>query len=219
MKFQVGAETVQLNPEAVIVAGFTGRDIVKARMHIAELRDEGVSVPNEAPAFYPLPPSVIVRDELLRVLHGDTSGESEIALIFDGGETFVTLASDHTDRRAEAVDIHLSKQVCPKPFAEAAWRYEEVADHWDALRLRSWIEEEEGSCTLYQEGGAADVLPPAVILEKLRALHPVKEFALLTGTVPARGGIRGADRFWAELADPVLGRSIDLHYRVRALNI
>lgn len=218
MKFEVKDEIFELSPEAVVVAGFTGRDVEKMRQHIAELRDEGISAPDETPTFYPLPPSSLTQEKRLDVLHGDTSGEAEIALIFEGEEAFVTLASDHTDRRTESVDIHLSKQVCPKPFATVAWPYEEVADHWDALELRSWIEE-SGARSVYQEGTAADVLPPESILSKLRSLYRFDNFTLLTGTIPVSGGIRGGDRFWAELTDPVLGRSISLDYLVRELNI
>ena len=218
MRFQVNEDPIELNPEAVIVAGFTGRDERQVREHIAELADEGVTVPEEVPSFYPLPPSVLTQGTKLDVLHGFTSGEAEIALVFDGDKTFVTLASDHTDRRAETVDIHLSKQVCPKPFATTAWKYEEVVDHWDELRLRSWIEE-AGSRRVYQEGSAAAILTPTSILDSLRLKHRPETFALLTGTVPVRGGIRGSNRFWAELTDPVHGRSLRLDYRVRELGI
>jgi len=218
VKFDVDGKQVQLNPEAVIVAGFTGRDKGEVERHVAELAAEGVTVPDQVPSFYPLPPSVLTQDTKFDALHGGTSGEAEIALVCEGDGIFVTLASDHTDRRAEAVDITLSKQVCPKPFATMAWRYEEIADHWDDLQLRSWIEV-DGERRLYQEGTAAALLSPGDLLQRLRFSRRPESFVLLTGTIPARGGIRGADRFLAELSDPVTRRSIRLSYRVRVLDV
>ena len=38
--------------------------------------------------------------------------------------------------------VALSKQICVKPVARAAWPLQEVLEHWDSLILRSWIREE-----------------------------------------------------------------------------
>jgi hypothetical protein len=214
LRFEVNNEVVELSPEVVVVGGFTGRDVEEMQRHIAELGEEGISAPDETPAFYLLPPAVLTQGMRLDVLHGHTSGEAEIALLFEGDDAFVTLASDHTDRRAEALDIHLSKQVCSKPFATTAWALEDVVNHWDALELRSWIEE-SGTRTVYQKGTAADILPPESILARLHSQYRLGNFALLSGTIPVSGGIRGSGRFWAELSDPVRERSIQLDYVIR----
>jgi hypothetical protein len=218
LRFQVNEDLIEFEPEVVIVAGFTGRDGQQVHDHIAELIEEGVTAPEEIPSFYPLPPSILTQAERLDVLNRSTSGEAEIALLFDGSDTFVTLASDHTDRRAEMIDIYLSKQVCPKPIATTAWEYDEVVGHWDELQLRSWIEE-AGSRHLYQEGSAAAILPPTSILNSLRWRHRPESYALLTGTVPVRGGIRSSGHFWAELTDPVRQNSLQLNYRIQTLEM
>lgn len=200
--------------EHVVVAGFTGRDRAEVDRHVAELSALGVSAPPTIPAYYLLPREALTQATAITVEHGETSGEAEIALVDDGTERLVTLASDHTDRRAEAVDIGLAKRNCPKLVASDAWRYEDVADHWDALQLRSWIDEGDTLC-LYQAGTAGELLPPDALLAELPLEEPRAPFALLCGTVPVLGGLRPAGRFSAELHDPVRDRSLRLDYRIQ----
>jgi hypothetical protein len=218
MEFNIDGRLIEIEPEVAIVAGFTGRDKEEVQRHVDELVAEGVTAPEEVPSFYPLPASCLTQASRLETLHGATSGEAEIVLLRKGEEMFVTLGSDHTDRRAEAVDIGLSKQVCPKPIASTVWDYAEVADRWDELEVRSWILE-GGERRLYQEGRAASLLPPDQLIARLRFAHPPHAFVLLTGTIPALGSVRGADHFWAELVDPATQRSIRLDYAVKVLNV
>jgi hypothetical protein len=218
MEFSSSGKLIEIEPEVAIVAGFTGRDKEEVQRHVDELVAEGVTAPKDIPSFYPLPASCLTQASRLETLHGATSGEAEIALIREGEKMFVTLASDHTDRRAEAVDIGLSKQVCPKPIASTVWDYVEVAERWDELELRSWILE-GGERRLYQEGTAASLLPPEQLIARLRFARPPDAFVLLTGTIPALGGVQGADHFWAELVDPASQRSIRLDYAIKVLNV
>src|SRR3546814_6527136 len=44
---------------------------------------------------------------------------------------FRSLGSDHTDRKAEAAGVALSKQLCSKVVGTQLWRYDEVVPHWD----------------------------------------------------------------------------------------
>ncbi|CAB5650143.1 Protein of uncharacterised function (DUF2848) [Comamonas aquatica] len=88
-----------------------------------------------------------------------SSGEVE-ALVFQAeGQLCPSIASDHTDRKLEAHSVALSKQVCAKPAATDAWLYADVADHIDALVLRSWIVE-DGERKPYQDGSMARCAPP-----------------------------------------------------------
>ncbi len=86
-----------------------------------------------------------------------TSGEAELVLLVDGDEILVTVGSDHTDRRAEAIDIGLSKAICPKPVGRTAWRAEDIGDRWGELVLRSWITE-GGVEVAYQEGPCSSLV-------------------------------------------------------------
>ncbi len=51
---------------------------------------------------------------------------------------YLTVGSDHTDRKAETQGIALFKQLCPKPLGRELWALDDVAGHWDQLKLRSF---------------------------------------------------------------------------------
>lgn len=212
MRIRAGDESFNVDPEMVIVAGFTGRDQNEVRLHLHELADLGISVPASTPTFYPIPPQLIAQGDSLSTWSPDTSGEAEIALIDHDDHLFVTLASDHTDRAMETVDIHAAKLACIKPVATEAWRFSDVAAHWDLLELRSWIDGD----ALYQDGTAAQILEPRDLISRAR-FPAVATTVLLTGTVPAIGGIRPSSTFRAELVDPVLDRRIQLSYSVEVV--
>lgn len=216
MIFNVSGNRIEVNVEAVIIAGFTGRDQLQVQAHVAELAAEGITVPERVPSFYLAPPYMLLQDDEIVTTHEQTSGEAEIALIFDQGDVYLTTASDHTDRAAETLDIAVSKVACPKIIASEAWRIEDVRDQWDELLLRSWIIE-NGNRVLYQEGTAAELLPPDELLEMTPFKRRPSSFVLLTGTLPAIGGIRGSGQFWAELHDPVTGNIIQLDYTIQVI--
>jgi hypothetical protein len=133
---------------------------------------------------------------------------------------WVTVGSDHTDRRVESYGVATSKQVCPKIIARSAWRFEEVEPHWDRLVLRSFVEE-AGKKVLYQEGTLAGLRAPRELIAGWRngddKLPP--HIAMFCGTMPAIGAIRPSPRFAMEIEDPVLGRKLAHAYQVTALPI
>jgi hypothetical protein len=225
MRFTVGEIVRDVELDAIIVAGYTGRDRAKVQEHIDELAEIGVPPPPSFPTYWLLPPWLATSASEVVVAGERTSGEAELALVADGDELFVTLASDHTDRAAEAVDIELSKAICPVPIATEAWPAAEVDGHWDELVLRSWIDEDDhdrrsgggGEAGVpYQDAPCAALVPPLELLAGYSYTRPVR-LAMLTGTVPVIGDIRPSSRFRAELHDPVHERSIVLAYDVRSL--
>lgn len=218
LRIEVDGAVRELPLERAVVAGYTGRDRAAVERHVAELAELGVPRPAAIPAYYPMPAELLLQTDAVTAAHPETSGEAEVALLVDGGEWLVTLASDHTDRRAEATDVALSKRLCPKPLAGRAWRYRDVAERWDGLELRSWIEE-DGAWCLYQEGGVAELLPLPELVAGAPAALRSGRFGLLCGTVPVRGAIRPGERFRAELHDPRGERTIRLEYRVRPLDV
>lgn len=201
--------------DAVIVAGYTGRDRAHVLEHIEELAAIGVPRPDSVPAYFVLPPMVATHDAEIVVAGDQTSGEAEVCLLVDGDDIRVTLASDHTDRAAETVDIGMSKALCPTPIADESWPLADVDGRWDDLVLRSWITV-DGEEVVYQDGSCGALVPPPDLLAGAPDLG-VGRFALLTGTVPVIGGIRPADAFRAELHDPERDRSIHLSYSVTPL--
>lgn len=217
MNFSVLGEQITLEFEAVIIAGFTGRDRARVLQHVEELASAGVRPPANVPTFYLVSPDTLTQADVITMLHPDTSGEVEIALLVTSGDIYITAASDHTDRRLERQDIALSKQICPKVLAREAWPLTLVAGHWDQLRLRSWVQNGTGR-TAYQSGLAGELLDAQALLATAPFRRRPDSFLLLGGTVPALGGIRGSSHFAAELIDPVAGRSISLDYSVRLID-
>jgi hypothetical protein len=201
----------------LVVAGWTGRDVAALEKHIRELEAIGVKRPKSTPIFYRVAASLLTTDDTIEVLGDHSSGEVEcVAYSFDGG-TFVGLGSDHTDRKAESVGVSLSKQMCAKPVSREIWRLEDVAPHWDALLLRSYVGV-NGERRLYQESSVAAMRP----LNELFRLYGERErlaagTAMFCGTLAVHGGIAPAEKFEMELEDPVLGRRITHSYRVKTL--
>lgn len=218
LAFQVDGATLTVEPEAVIVAGFTGRDRAAVEAHLAELEALGVPVPASAPTFYPAPPGSVVQAPAVAVTGAQTSGEAEAVVVVDGDRAWLTLGSDHTDRAAEAVDIALSKLVCPKPVAAGAWPMDEVAGHLDRLEVASWIDE-DGARILYQQGRLGELVGPAELIEAAPFARRPDRFVMFTGTFAAVGGVRPSPRFEARLHDPVRGRSINLAYDINVIDV
>lgn len=201
--------------EAVVVAGYTGRDRAAVEHHIEELAEIGIPRPVSVPAYWLFPPVLATQDRSITVRGSQTSGEAELCLVVQGDDVFLTVASDHTDRQVESVDIGLSKAICQKPVATEAWPVADLVGRWDDLVLRSWIDEGAGE-VLYQDGTAASLAPPLDTLAGLPFKRP-GAFVMLCGTVPVIGGIRPASRFRAELHDPGRSRSIQLDYAISTL--
>jgi hypothetical protein len=197
--------------QQLIIAGWTGRDEAALRKHIHELEEIGVKAPKSTPIFYRVAASLLTNAEEIQVSGPDSSGEVEFVLLQKADGLWVTVGSDHTDRKAETIGVSLSKQMCAKPMARDAWRYAEVKPHWDKLVLRSWA---DGA--LYQEGPVTAMRSP----EDLMGRYSLKPgYAMFCGTLAAKGGIRPANRFRIELEDPVLRRKLQHEYRIHALPV
>ncbi|HZL93128.1 MAG TPA: DUF2848 family protein, partial [Vicinamibacterales bacterium] len=149
----------------LVIAGWTGRDEAALKKHIRELEEIGVKPPKTTPIFYRVAASLFTHAEEIQVSGPDTSGEVEFVLITKDNTLFVSVGSDHTDRKAETIGVSLSKQLCAKPVSEKAWRYDEVKPHWEKLVLRSWADGE-----LYQEGLVTAMRSP----EDLLGRYPLK---------------------------------------------
>src|SRR4051812_42286384 len=202
-----------------IVAGWTGRDRVALEKHIEELEELGVARPATTPIYYRVSAARITTDEVIETTGEASSGEVEFVLAQWGGEMWVGVGSDHTDRQVETYNVTVSKQMCEKPVAREFWRFADVAPHWDKIVMRSWIRE-NGERVLYQEGSVVAMLDPMTLIEGYEGKRTLDEGALMfCGTFAAKGGIRPADNFEFEIHDPVLGRSIRHEYRLEKLPV
>ncbi len=215
MRFDTPQGPIEPAISCVTVAGWTGRDRAAVDHHIEELVAIGVTRPSTVPLYYRVSQNLLTQSADIQVLGADTSGEVEPLVVRTGGQFFLGLASDHTDRALEASSVALSKQICAKPVASTLWPWNEVEDHLDALRLTTEVME-HGQWVSYQDGSLAAIRP---LPELIAGAQMPADGALLCGTLPAIGGIRPVHTYRMALADPVRDREITLAYSVTALPI
>jgi hypothetical protein len=205
--------------DQAVIAGWTGRDPVARDKHIAELEAVGIARPASTPIYYRVSARRLTMEDSIEVCGSESSGEVEFVLIGWQGRIFVGCGSDHTDRKVEAYNVTVSKQMCDKPIASVLWELEDVIGHWDKMILRSyaWI---NGERVLYQEGTLDAMLPVDDLLTRgFEGKILPDGCAMFGGTFAAKGGIRPADRFEFELEDPVLKRTIRHAYDVMTLPV
>jgi hypothetical protein len=213
-----GSRQLDVDVTTLVVAGWAGRDQHAIEHHIEELFAIGVPRPSSVPLYYRVADNQLTQGSRIQVVGGESSGEVETFVFHAEGELYVSLASDHTDRKLETHSVALSKQVCAKPLANTAWRFADVADYWDELVVRSYIEE-NGSRVLYQEGTLASLRSPLDLIAGFTggAAALPEGTAMICGTVGAIGGIRPAPSFAMELFDPRRGRSLSHSYEIEVL--
>jgi hypothetical protein len=210
---------VAFEPRELVIAGWAARDRAAIDHHIEELAAIGVPRPSAVPLFYRVAAANLTQDPVIECVGDGSSGEVEPVLFVHGGRSWLTVGSDHTDRKAETYSVALSKQLCAKPVARDAWPLESVRQRLDALRLRAWIEE-GGREVLYQDGTLAALQPaPDLLARYLQGRTPVDGLVMSCGTLGAIGGVRASTSFRMELEDPVGGRAIGHAYRTRVLPV
>jgi hypothetical protein len=211
--------TLAVDIDHFVIAGWAGRDAAAIEHHIEELAAIGVPRPSAVPLFYRVAANQLTQDETVQVAGPDSSGEVEVLLFSHAGRSYVSLTSDHTDRKLEAHSVALSKQLCAKPVARAAWPLEEVLPHWDSLRIVSTIVE-DGREVTYQDG-TLDSLRDVRDLAQRHCGQPQlpEGMAMSCGTVAVVGGIRPANTFTMALVDERLGRRLVHRYTVDCLPV
>jgi hypothetical protein len=200
-----------------VIAGWTGRNVEALEKHIRELEALGVKRPKSTPVFYRVAADLLTNAGAIEVLGDHSSGEVEFVLLSLADGLWVTVGSDHTDRKAEAIGVSLSKQMCAKPIGAKAWRCNEVLPHWERLVLRSYAKR-NGTRSLYQEGSVATMRTPDDLIKRYTGAGalPVGT-AMFCGTLAVHGDIGPAERFEIELEDPVLGRKLTHAYDITTL--
>lgn len=211
---------VEVEFNTLIVAGWAGRDMAAIEHHIEELAAIGVPRPSSVPLYYRIADNQLTQKETVQALGEDSSGEVETFVFSVDGEMYVSIASDHTDRKLETYSVAMSKQVCVKPVATSAWRLADVADYWDELIIRSYIVE-NGVEVLYQKGPLASLRTPQDLIAGYTGGATVLPAGagMTCGTVGAIGGIRAAADFTMELHDPRRQRSLRHRYHVETLPV
>jgi hypothetical protein len=212
-----GTDTAEIAIHTLIVAGWTGRDQAALMHHVHELEAIGVPAPSSMPVFYRNAAGNLTQETRVEVLGPDTSGEVEpVIVVFEDG-LWLGVGSDHTDRKAETIGIALSKQLCAKPVGGSLWRFDEIADDWDQMKLRAFATI-GGKREPYQDGALAAMRHPSDLITRYgSALKPGT--LMFCGTLGAIGGIRPADRFEMELEDVKRGRTLKHAYDIAALPV
>ena len=212
LETSAGTHTLQVDVQQLVIAGWAGRNREAIEHHIEELAAIGVPRPSAVPLYYRVAANQLTQAAQVQVVGGESSGEAEVFVFTVGGEPYLSVASDHTDRKLESHSVALSKQLCIKPVARTAWRLADVAGHWDELQLRSRVVE-GGADVLYQDGTLASLRTPGDLIQGYCGAAALPEgTAMLCGTMAVIGGIRPASVFEMELTDPRSGRRIVHRY-------
>ena len=217
---QTGKREIDYEINGAVLCGYTGRDQDAVRKHIEELAKEGVDPPPSVPTQYPKPAWGLTQKDAIQVEGRETSGEVEFFLLMDESSIFTGLASDHTDRELERIDIRKSKQVCPTILSKKIWNYEEVKETWDQIQIRSWAVK-NGQKSIYQESTLGSILPPEELIRRVQEQlnNGIGGIVIFSGTPPILSGeMIFADRFEAELLDAGLNRKITIEYDIQTLD-
>lgn len=209
-------ERINLQLDCCAAAGYTGRDQESVRAHIAELKRLGVPTPYATPAIYWISPTRLTFRREIMVVGSETSPEVEFfAATTADGQMYITVASDHTDRKLEAVSVGKSKQVCDKILGDTFWKVEEIIEHWDQIKLSSKVTDTSG-WQAYQKGTLKDILPLDDLVQLISADESASSKpALLSGTVPLLGGQAiYTNHCEIRMSDPVLNREICKEYQI-----
>ncbi|MGY4629824.1 DUF2848 domain-containing protein [Bradyrhizobium sp. USDA 4486] len=212
-------DRVSVEINSLVIAGWAGRDAAAIEHHIEELAALGIPRPSMTPLYYRVAAQTLTQESQLTVLGPDSSGEVEPVIVAMADGLWVGIGSDHTDRKAEASGIALSKQLCGKPVGPQLWSYADVDRHWDELVLRSWATI-DGKRILYQESRVSALRTPRDLIRRYNGTDTLPGGTLMfCGTPGAIGGIRPGTRFEMELKDPVLNRTLTHGYDMDVLPV
>lgn len=180
-------EVLTVAATALIICGYTGRDVEAVQAHIRELVAIGVRPPQTVPSFYLLNPDLLTTDDEVNPSGSETSGEVEPVLLRADGSWYLGVGSDHTDRRIERSDVAQAKAVCPKPISRTVVRLQNglSVDWWDDAVVTCWSDD-----SVYQSGRLEALRRPADLYGLLMAeVGQVEgDVAIFAGTLPLMQG-------------------------------
>lgn len=216
---KTSSDNIGIEIDRLVIAGWTGRNMEAIEHHIEELAALGIARPSTTPLFYRIGAETLVQGDTLSVLGPDSSGEVEPVVVSMADGLWVGIGSDHTDRKAEAQGIALSKQLCGKPVGGSLWRYDEIEDHWDDLVIRSWLTMGRER-VLYQDSPISALRTPLDLIQRFSGADTLPAgSAMFCGTPGAIGDVRPASRFEMEIQDPILHRSLSHSYNICELPV
>lgn len=211
--------TIEAEPRRVVLSGYSARSSAQGQRHIDELRRIGIEAPARVPAFWPVGANLITTASEIQVQGQRTSGEVEYALVAHEGRTYVTVASDHTDRAFEVHSIPRSKQLCPKVLSPDVVPLDELRDRWDRIVIASEVSSDGDRWLPYQRGELAEMLDPDALIRACFGNDDLGNgTVLLSGTIPMIDGeTRYLPHFRGILEVPDSDLRLELAYRLEML--
>lgn len=222
---------VAVEVRAVRGAGLCERDRAAARAEQARRRAAGEPWHSSDLFTYRIGRYLATTDASIEVQGPLTGGEAEAVVIFSEGQILIGVGSDQCDRELDPLFLEKPKQLCPHPVGREVWRYADVEDHWDELRIEAEVEI-DGKAVAIQSFALAELVTFETLLEieALRERPDGTVFFCGTGGAPpgaeaeiARLGlppetISGVGEiFRMRLHDPVRDRELRHEYRVEVL--
>lgn len=215
-------ERTRLQVARVANLGMAGRDQSNEAVEagIRGMNEVGVETPSELPFVTPKPNSLLTTANAIQVNTTRTVGEAEFVLFPTEEETYLGVGNDHKDGELAATRMHAANSTCPSVVGDEVWALEDVRDHWDEIRLRSWVER-EGDLEPYQRASLSSFVEPDELIAAVdRSITaPVEGTAIWSGTVGDDGvdpfpELVSGDFYLVRLYDPVLERRLIAHYEV-----
>lgn len=204
----------------IINAGYTGRNQEEVRKHIEELKEVGVPAPDKIPTYFLKAAALMTTDNYCEVIDEDSTGEAEYILLVAKDEIYVGVGSDHTDRKLEVGNIPKAKQMCPNFISRAVWRFDDVKEQWDSLKLRSWIGKDRAQ--VYQDTNLDAFMKAEELMERVKVLLGGKleeGTVIFSGTVGALiEGMPFSDVFEVELLDEKRNQTLNCCYNVQLID-
>lgn len=209
-------DSIEVEPRQMILGGFSARSAEERERHIAELREIGIEPVARTPAFWHMSTNLLTTGSTIEVQGESTSGEVEYALVAHAGRTYVTVASDQTDREFERTSIPRSKQLCAKVLGTDVVLLEDVRARWDEIELTSDVSADGSDWQPYQRSTLDAMLDPDALLDAAGCGDGLPDGTVfLSGTVPLVDGVTRYQRhFRAALTVPGGGATLRLAYRV-----
>lgn len=204
----------------IINAGYTGRNQEEVRKHIEELKEVGVPAPDKIPTYFPKAATLLTTDSYCQVIDEDSTGEAEYVLLVANNEIYVAVGSDHTDRKLEVGNIPKAKQMCPNFISRGVWRFDDVKENWDSLKMRSWIGKDRAQ--VYQDTTLDAFMRPEELLERVKVLLGDKleeGTVIFSGTVGALiEGMPFSNVFNVELKDEGRNQALNCCYQIQLID-
>jgi hypothetical protein len=209
-------DQIAVEPRQMILGGFSARSKEERERHIAELRKIGIEPVARTPAFWHMSTNLLTTGSEIQVQGEATSGEVEYALVAHAGRTYVTVASDQTDREFERTSIPRSKQLCAKVLGADVVPLEDVRPRWDQIELTSEVSGDGTDWRPYQRSTLDAMLDPDALIDAAGFGDGLPDGTVfLSGTVPLVDGVTRHERhFRASLTVPEGGPVLRLAYRV-----